>query len=68
MWVLPSVRVINQTPQLLHDMCVLLPSSSVLRDKGLIELAEACKQLRSISLHNTQITDRALYAVAANCS
>lgn len=41
--------------------------SELFTNVGLIELTERCTALTHLSLRNTNITDRALYAVAANC-
>ncbi|MEW5307848.1 MAG: hypothetical protein WDW38_011123 [Sanguina aurantia] len=41
--------------------------SELFTNAGLIELTERCTALTHLSLRNTNITDRALYAVAANC-
>lgn len=42
--------------------------SELFTDDGLITIAERCKNLRAVVLHNcTYITDRSLYSFAANC-
>eukprot|EP00878_Enallax_costatus_P013162 GHUV01013759.1.p1 GENE.GHUV01013759.1~~GHUV01013759.1.p1 ORF type:complete len:236 (+),score=74.67 GHUV01013759.1:1509-2216(+) len=42
--------------------------SELYTDEGLIALSEGCKQLQRLALHNCdRISDRSMYALAANC-
>lgn len=42
--------------------------SELFTDDGMILVTESCRSLRSVTLHNcTALTDRSLYALAANC-
>jgi hypothetical protein len=41
--------------------------SELFTDNGMIRLTEGCGQLQQLQLKNTFLSDRSLYALAANC-